>query len=68
MDGEFELDLGGGCDIDDAVEGGAVVGDGLADHADVQVEADAGDVAGLLAAEEVAGAADLQVLHGDVHA
>ena len=46
----------------------AVVRDGLADHPDVQVEADARDVAGLLAAEQVARAADLQVLHRDVHA
>ena len=42
--------------------------DGLADHAQVEVEADARDVAGLLAAEQVAGAADLQVLQRDLHA
>ena len=46
----------------------AVVGDGLADQPHVQVEADARDVAGLLAAEQVARAADLEVLHRDVHA
>ena len=38
------------------------------DQPDVEVEADVGDVAGLLAAEQVAGAADLQVLHRDRHA
>ena len=43
-------------------------GDRLADHPHVQVEADALDVAGLLAAEQVAGAPDLQVLHRHVHA
>ena len=42
--------------------------DRLADHPHVQVEADPGDVPGLLAAEQVARAADLQVLQGDVHA
>src|SRR5450755_2129016 len=42
--------------------------DRLADHPDVQVEADTGDLAGLLAAEQVARAADLQVLEGHVHA
>ena len=46
----------------------AVVGDGLAHQPDVEVEADALDVAGLFAAEQVAGAADLQVLHGQLHA
>ena len=40
----------------------------LADQPDVEVEADVGDVAGLLAAEQVAGAADLEVLHRDRHA
>src|SRR5580704_4336495 len=42
--------------------------DRLADHPYVQVEADPGDMPGLLAAEQVARAADLQVLQGDVHA
>ena len=42
--------------------------DRLADEPDVEVEADVGDVAGLLAAEQVAGAADLEVLHRDRHA
>ena len=46
----------------------AVVGDGLADHAQVHVEADALDVAGLVLAQEVACAAELQVAHGDGHA
>jgi len=40
----------------------AEVGHGLGDHADVQVEAHTLDVAGLLPAEQVAGAADLEVL------
>ena len=42
--------------------------DRLADQPHVEVEADVGDVAGLLAAEQVAGAADLEVLHRDRHA
>ena len=42
--------------------------DRLADQPDVEVEADVGDVPGLLAAEQVAGAADLEVLHRDRHA
>ena len=42
--------------------------DGLADQPHVEVEADVGDVPGLLAAEQVAGAADLEVLHRDRHA
>src|SRR5260221_610389 len=41
---------------------------GLADETHVEVEADRGDVAGLLAAEQVAGAADLEILHRDLHA
>ena len=40
----------------------------LADHPHVEVEPDPGDVPGLLAAEQVPGAADLQVLQRDVHA
>ena len=40
--------------------------DRLGHHADVQVEADALDVPGLLVAEQVAGAAQLQVLHRHV--
>ena len=42
--------------------------DGLAEELAVEVEADLGDVAGLLGAEEVAGAADLEVAHGDFEA
>ncbi len=38
---------------------------GLADQAHVQVESDAGDVAGLLAAQEVARTSDLKVVLGD---
>jgi hypothetical protein len=44
------------------------VADRLADQPHVEVEADARDVPALLAAEQVAGAADLEVLHGDRHA
>ena len=44
------------------------LGDGLGDHLAVEVEADGGDVAALLAAEEVAGAPDLEVTHGDLEA
>ncbi len=46
----------------------AVFRDGLADQADVEVEADALDMAGLFAAQQVAGPADLKVLHGQLHA
>ncbi len=42
--------------------------DGLADESQVQVEADVGDVARLLATEQVAGATDLEVLERDRHA
>ena len=63
IDRQLDLDLGR------HVDGvAAEVGDGLADEADVEVEAHALDVTGLLAAEQVAGAADLEVLHGDGHA
>src|SRR3954447_20265157 len=41
---------------------------GLADQAYVEVETDRRDVPGLLAAEQVAGTADLEVLHRDLHA
>src|SRR5439155_26435863 len=42
------------------------LGDRLGHHLAVEVEADGGDVAGLLATEEVAGAPDLEVAHGDL--
>jgi hypothetical protein len=45
-----------------------VGGDGLGDHLHVQVVAHGGDVAALAGAQQVAGAADLQVLHGDAKA
>jgi hypothetical protein len=38
----------------------------LRHHLDVEVEADGGDVPRLLAAEQVAGAADLEVAHCDL--
>ena len=41
----------------------AVVRHRLADQAQVQVKTDTGNMAGLFAAEQVAGTADLQVLH-----
>ena len=50
------------------LEGLLVGGHGLGDHTHVQVEADPGDVPGLLPAQQIAGAADLQVLHGHLHA
>ena len=53
---------------DSSADVAAEVRDRLADQPDVQVEPDARDVAGLLAAEQVAGAADLEVLHRDRHA
>ena len=43
----------------------AQLGDRLLEHLRVQVEADRGDGARLLRAEQVAGAADLQVVRGD---
>lgn len=54
VDGQLDLDLGGS-GLPFALE----VGDRLADHAHVEVEADTGDVTGLLAAEQVARATDL---------
>ena len=41
------------------------IGDGLADQAHVEVEADGRDVARLLTAQQVARATDLEVLHRD---
>ena len=34
----------------------------------VEVEADGGDLTGLLGAENISGAADLEIAHGDLHA
>ena len=42
--------------------------DGVGEQAHVEVEADGADVAALLGAEEVAGAADLEVAQGDLEA
>ena len=42
--------------------------DGLVEHLHVELEAERRDVAGLLVAEQVAGAADLEVAHGDLEA
>lgn len=42
--------------------------DGLAEELAVEVEADLCDVAGLFGAEEVSGAADFEVAHGDFEA
>ncbi len=44
------------------------LGDHLVDHLAVQVVADGGDVARLAGAEQVAGAPDLEVAHGDLEA
>ena len=41
------------------------LGDGLVQHLDVELEPERGDVARLLGAEQVAGAADLEVAHRD---
>ena len=41
-------------------------GDGLVQHLDVELEAERGDVPRLLGAEQVAGAADLEVAHRDL--
>src|SRR5581483_12510504 len=43
-------------------------GDGLVEHLQVELEAERRDVAGLLVAEQVAGAADLEVAHRDLEA
>ncbi len=43
-------------------------GDGLADHPQVEVEADSRDVSGLFAAEQVAGSANLEVFERDLDA
>ena len=54
-------------DLDRLGDGLALeLGDGLGDHLAVEVEADGGDVARLVGAEQVAGAADLEVAHGDL--
>ena len=50
------------------VRGGPVGFDCLTDQPHVQVEADPGDVPGLLGAQHVSGAADLEVLHRHRHA
>ena len=42
------------------------LGDGLGDELDVEVVADRGDVPRLVRAQEVAGASDLEVAHGDL--
>ena len=44
---------------------GLQLGDLLVQHVLVELEADLADVAGLLLAEEVAGAADVEVLGGE---
>ena len=44
------------------------LGDGLVQHLDVQLEAERRDVTGLLGAEQVARAADLEVAHRDLEA
>ena len=45
--------------------GRAQLGDRLVQELDVELEADGGDVARLLRAEQLAGAADLEVAHRD---
>ena len=51
-----------------ALAGLARLADGLVDHLAVELEADRGDVARLLLAEQVAGAADVEVAHRDLEA
>ena len=63
IDGQFEFELGWGFDLV-ALE----FGYGFADHAQVEVEADSGDVARLLSPEKVAGATDFKVFQGHLHA
>src|SRR5690606_10554156 len=46
----------------------AQLGDGLVQHVEEELEADGGDGAALLAAEDVAGAAQLHVERGDLEA
>ena len=63
VDRDLQLQLLG--DLDRAA---AQVGDGLGQQLHVHVVADQGDVVGPIGPEQVAGAADLEVLHGDGHA
>ena len=63
VDGQLQTQLGGTLGVL-AAEGRH----GLADHAEVQVEPDTGDMTGLLGAEQITGAAELEVLQGDLHA
>ena len=44
------------------------LGHGLVEHLDVELEAEGGHVARLLGTEQVAGAPDLEVAHGDLEA
>ena len=44
------------------------LGDGFADHSQIQIEANASDVTALLAAEQVAGTANLEVFERNLHA
>ena len=48
-----------------SASGAGELGDRLAEQLDVELEADSRDVARLLRPEQVAGAADLEVAHGD---
>ena len=63
VDGELDLHLSG-------QRHGIVpvLGEGLADEPDVEVESHIRDVTALLTAQEVARTPDLEVLHRDLHA
>ena len=62
VDRKFEFQFGRGLNLF-ALE----VGDSFANHAQVKVEPDAGDVARLFAAEQVSGTSNFEVLHRDLH-
>ena len=65
-DGDAEVDLRGPFAVGGQLDlAGLQLGDLLVQHVLVELEADLADVAGLLLAEEVAGAADVEVLGGE---
>ena len=62
---QFDFDLG--CFLVSRARAGFVLRESLTDEADVQVEANVGDVAALLTPQQVARTPDLQILQGDLH-
>ena len=62
---QFDFDLG--CSLVSRARAGFVLCESLTDKADVQVEADVGDVAALLAPQQVACTSDRLILQSDLH-